>query len=152
MGMDKINLSKTTFLILFLAVGFIVGMSFSSVYAGIPWGTSEIADDAITSKKIKDKQVNSRDIHFAAVKSNKIKDGTITGADIADGTITNADLPFSIKFKTFLDDAAGNAAGWDPDGVAQFFQIDDDDVTQNSFLIVGIGLGATSFFAALKQL
>jgi len=53
MGMRKINLSKSTFLILFLAVGFMLGMSFSSVYAGIPWDTSEIADNAITSKKIK---------------------------------------------------------------------------------------------------
>jgi len=59
MGMGKINLSKTTFLVLFLAVGFMVGMSFSSVYAGIPWGNSEIADDAITSEKIKNQQVKT---------------------------------------------------------------------------------------------
>jgi len=81
-GVGKINLSKTTFLSLFLAVGFMVGMSFSSVYAGIPWSTSEIANDAITSAKILNKQIFAPDIHFAAVKSNKIKDGTILGADI----------------------------------------------------------------------
>jgi len=142
-------------IILAIMASFIVGVSFSSVYAGIPWDTSEIADNAITSKKIKNFQVKTHDIKGNAVKSLKIKDGTIKGvdikdgtitsADIADGTITNADLPFSIKFKTILDDAAGNAAGWDPDGVAQFFLIDDDDVTENSFIIVGIG-GGTFFF------
>jgi len=82
MGMGKINLSKSTFLILFLAVGFFVGISFSSVYAGIPWGTSEIADNAITSKKIKNFQVKTNDIKGNAIKSNKIKDGTILFADI----------------------------------------------------------------------
>jgi len=82
MGMGKFNLSKSTFFILFLAVGFIVGISFSSVYAGIPWGTSEIADNAITSEKIKQRQVKSPDIKNNAVKTNKIRDGTILFADI----------------------------------------------------------------------
>jgi len=97
MGMEKINFSKTTFLVLFLAVGFMVGMSFSSVYAGIPWGTSEIADNAITSEKIKNRQVKSPDIKNNAVKSNKIRDGTITGADIADGSIQLDDLSPLLK-------------------------------------------------------
>jgi len=82
MGMRKINLSKTTFLVLFLAVGFMVGMSFSSVYAGIPWDTSEIADDAITSDKIKDKTIKTVDIRGGAIKTGKIRDGTIQGVDI----------------------------------------------------------------------
>jgi len=59
-----------------------VGMSFSSVYAGIPWGTSEIADNAITSEKIKDRQIKSRDIKTNAIKTGKIRDGTIQGKDI----------------------------------------------------------------------
>jgi len=62
-----------------------VGMSFSSVYAGIPWDTSEIADNAITSEKIKQRQVKSGDIKNNAVKTNKIRDGTITSADLAPG-------------------------------------------------------------------
>jgi len=82
MGMRKINLSKTTFLVLFLAVGFMVGMSFSSVYAGIPWGTDDIADDAITTDKIKDKTVKTVDIRGGAIKTGKIRDGTIQGVDI----------------------------------------------------------------------
>jgi len=96
-GVGKINLSKTTFLSLFLAVGFMVGMSFSSVYAGIPWDTSEIANDAITSAKILNKQVNSPDIHFAAVKSNKIKDGTIISADIAADAVTGEKIAGTSK-------------------------------------------------------
>jgi len=90
MGMGKFNLSKSTFFILFLAVGFIVGVSFSSVYAGIPWGTSEIADDAITSEKIKNRQVKTGDVKNNAIKTNKIRDGTITSADIADDVIKSA--------------------------------------------------------------
>jgi len=49
--MGKINLSKSTFLVLFLAVGFFVGISFSSVYAGVLVDTEDIADNAITSIK-----------------------------------------------------------------------------------------------------
>jgi len=89
-GVGKINLSKSTFLVLFLAVGFMVGMSFSSVYAGVPWDTSEIADDAITSEKIKDRQVKNRDIKSNIIKSGKIRDGTITSEDIADDVIKSA--------------------------------------------------------------
>jgi len=90
--MGKIDLSKSTFLILFLAVGFMVGMSFSSVYAGIPWGTDDIADDAITSDKIKNKQVKNADIRGNTIKSGKIRDGTIQGADIGLNTITKGHL------------------------------------------------------------
>ncbi len=98
-------------------------------------------------------------IGVAYAVGNVIIDGNMTvtgdtqvdGNLNVDGTITNADLSFSIKFKTILDDAAGNAAGWDPDGVAQNFQIDDDDVTENSFVIVGIGGGGTFFFGECEQ-
>jgi len=74
-----------TIMTLGIIAGFVVGISFSSVYAGIPWGTNEIADDAITSKKIKDKQVKKQDIRNNAITSNKIIDGTIQSADIAPG-------------------------------------------------------------------
>jgi len=80
--MWKFNLSRPTFLILFLAVGFMVGVSFSSVYAGIPWDTADIADDAITTEKIKNKTIKNADIRNNQIKSGKIRDGTILFADI----------------------------------------------------------------------
>jgi len=97
MGMEKINFSKTTFLVLFLAVGFFVGVSFTSVYAGIPWGTSEIADNAITTEKIKQRQVKTGDIKNNAVKSNKIRDGTIQGVDIASNTVGGSEIAGTSK-------------------------------------------------------
>jgi len=87
--MGKIDLSKSTFLILFLAVGFFVGISFSSVYAGIPWGTSEIADNAITSVKIKDRQVKPADIKGNSIKSGKIRDGTIVEGDLSPSLLSS---------------------------------------------------------------
>ena len=73
---------------------FVIGISFSSVYAGIPWDTADIADDAITSDKIKNKQVKNADIRGNTIKSGKIRDGTIISADIANdaiGTVHIAD-------------------------------------------------------------
>ncbi len=101
MGMGKINLSKSTFLILFLAVGFFVGISFSSVYAGIPWDTAEIADNAITSEKIQNKQVKGPDIKRNVITTGKIRDGTITSVDIADGAVMGQHIGFYTKETTF---------------------------------------------------
>jgi len=72
-----------TIMTLGIIAGFVIGISFSSVYAGIPWSTSEIADNAITTEKIKNKQVKTADIKNNAVKSNKIKDGEVKSADLA---------------------------------------------------------------------
>jgi len=91
-GVGKINLSKSTFLVLFLAVGFMVGMSFTSVYAGIPWETADIANDAITSEKIKNRQVKGTDIKGNTINSGKIKDGTITSADIATDAVKSLEI------------------------------------------------------------
>ncbi len=65
-------------------------------------GTSEIADDAVTSAKILDGTIATADLADGAVTGAKIADGTIATADladgavtstkIADGTITNADI------------------------------------------------------------
>jgi len=115
-GIGKINLSKTTFLGLFLAVGFIVGISFSSVYAGIPWGTSEIADNAITSIKIKNQQVKTADVKNKAIKSKKILDGTIQGVDIDVTTTIGADR-FNVGTDNPGDD---DIIGFD-DGTEQLF-------------------------------
>ena len=79
-----------TILTLGIMAGFVIGISFSSVYAGIPWDTSEIADNAITSEKIKDQEIKGADIKNNKIRSGKIKDGTITSADIADDVIKSA--------------------------------------------------------------
>jgi len=76
-----------TIMTLGIMASFVIGLSFSSVYAGIPWGTDDIADDAITSDKIKDREINPRDIKGNSIKSGKIKDGTITQADLASGLV-----------------------------------------------------------------
>jgi len=80
--MWKFNLSKKTYLIIILSVGFFVGISFSSAYAGLEdlicdkcVDNSDMAKNAITSKNIKNSQVKTKDI----------RDGTITSADLAPG-------------------------------------------------------------------
>jgi len=100
--MGKINFSKTTFLIIILAVGFFVGVSFTSVYAGVLVDTEDIADNAITSEKIKQREVKSRDIKNNAVKTNKIRDGTITLADLAPGVVDDADSDPTNELQTIL--------------------------------------------------
>jgi len=81
-----------TILMLGVIVGFVIGISFSSVYAGIPWSTNEIADDAITSEKIKNKQVKGKDLRGNSVNSGKIKDGTITAADIGTNAVRSSEI------------------------------------------------------------
>jgi len=81
-----------TILTLGIMASFVIGISFSSVYAGIPWGTDDIANDAITSIKIKNQQVKTADVKNKAIQSKKIRDGSIQGVDIADGTIGKVDL------------------------------------------------------------
>jgi len=74
-----------TIMTLGIIAGFVIGISFSSVYAGIPWGTDDIADNAITTAKIKNKQVKTADIKNNAIKSGKIKDGEVKSEDLASG-------------------------------------------------------------------
>jgi len=69
-----------------------VGASFSSVYAGIPWDTAEIADDAITTEKIDDKTVKNIDIRNNQIKTGKIRDGTILGKDIGSPLVLTGDI------------------------------------------------------------
>jgi len=117
MGMGISNITKTPILILFLAVGFFVGISFSSVYAGIPWGTDDIADDAITSDKIKNKAVKNADIRNNQIKSSKIRDGTIQGEDIDSTTaITAGDFSYSnSQTRTIIISAAEFSGAFDTD-------------------------------------
>jgi hypothetical protein len=55
---------------------------------------------------------------------------SITSSDIADITITGSDIsPSFMVRKTLNDDAAGNAAGWNPDNDDAVFRIQDDDIS-----------------------
>ena len=137
MGMGKINLSKSTFLILFLAVGFFVGISFSSVYAGIPWDTAEIADNAITSEKIQNKQVKGPDIKRNVITTGKIRDGTIQGVDIADNTIGRNHFSTDfIIFKSIPGD--GSVPVWNPNGVKVEFTVTDNDLTGSDAVFIHV--------------
>jgi len=80
--------------------------------------TDDIADNAVTSPKIK----------AGEVKTSDIADGTITGDDVSTG--------FMIR-KTLNDDAAGHTHNWNPEGLSRHFSISDDDITgdENSLLI-----------------
>jgi len=150
MGMGISKITKTPILILFLAVGFMLGMSFSSVYAGIPWDTSEIADDAITSEKIKDREIKPKDIKGNSIKSGKIKDGVLLFEDFnQNGCAANRIMkwdgsqwvcgfdntePGTIKHVRLNDNAAGNAAGWDPPQPGSL-AITDATVTEDSRIV-----------------
>ena len=50
-------------------------------------GTDQIANNAVTSPKIRDGEVRTQDIGNSAVTSGKIADGTVQAQDIADGVI-----------------------------------------------------------------
>lgn len=77
---------------------------------------SDIAANAVTSGKIADGAVTNADLAGSAVTTNKIADGTINARDVSNTFMT---------FRTLLDDAEGNAAGWNPDGATRSFTITD---------------------------
>jgi len=128
-----------TIMTLGIMASFVIGLSFSSVYAGIPWDTADIADDAITTDKIKDKTVKNADIRNNQIKTGKIRDGTITSADIATNAVGFSDInQGTLFFGHYRDDAFGNANGWNPDSSVKAFVIDDSRVTDDDF--VGVTL------------
>jgi hypothetical protein len=59
-----------------------------------------------------------------SIGSNDIADDAITEPKIADNSITST-MPTEpiMKRVTLLDNAAGNAQGWNPDGGTQMFEI-----------------------------
>jgi len=122
-----------TIMTLGIMASFVIGISFSSVYAGIPWGTDDIADDAITSDKIKNKQVKNADIRGNTIKSGKIRDGTITADDIAPGTIPG--FP-----NVYVNDVFSTSSG------KVVVQCDNGDIaTGGGFVAVSTGTIANSF-------
>jgi len=95
-----------TIMTLGIMASFVIGISFSSVYAGIPWGTDDIADDAITTEKIKDKTIKTKDIRNNQIKSSKIRDETITSDDIATNAVGGAEIaPNAVGSTEILDNS-----------------------------------------------
>ena len=99
--------------ILMMALGVVIGMSVSSVYAGINIAddvicitpcisVGEIERDSIASRKIIDNTIKSRDILDGgltnkdiasnAIRTQHLKDGTIKSKDILDGGIIGLDI------------------------------------------------------------
>ena len=54
--------------------------------------TSDIADNAVTSPKIKDGEVNTNDITDGAVTNPKVQNGAVTTDKVADNTVTTDKL------------------------------------------------------------
>ncbi len=126
------------------AAGIVAGAFLASpelrAYAVATITSADIVDGTIQSVDIGSGQVKSSDIGGSAVTSAKIKDGAVKAADIGDGEITSSEIASSfIVHRTLLDDAAGNAAGWDPDGSFLNFFISDPafDAT-NSVVVLNV--------------
>ena len=88
-------------MLLIISASFIVGISFSAVYAGVPWETADIANDAITSEKIKNQDVRRPDIRNNAISSAKINNGAVQSVDIRDGTIQGVGV-VAIQVRVFF--------------------------------------------------
>jgi len=113
-----------------VAAAFVAGAFLASpelrAYAADTVGSIDIIDESILSVDIKNGQVKTADLAGSAVTSGKIKDGEVKTRDLANGAVTDAKLASSfIVHRTLLDDAAGNAAGWNPDDLTFAFLISD---------------------------
>ena len=72
------------------------------------------------------------------VDTADIADNAVTTSKIADNTIVRADIsPSFMKFVQLLDDAAGNAKGWNPPDTGLFFIVD-ADIKSNSIVSISI--------------
>lgn len=69
-------------------------------------------------------------------------DGSTTSGSFVIRSVFGQDVSTSfMKSKTLLDDTAGHARGWDPDGTKNSFTIDDPDVNLQSRIIVNLNSG-----------
>ena len=121
----------------FIAAAFMLSPELQA-FAADTVGSIDIIDESIQSVDIKNGQVKNADLAASAVTSGKLKDGEVKTADISNGAVTESKLSSSfIVHRTLLDDAGGNAAGWNPDGVAWFFIISDPafDVQKSTVFI-----------------
>jgi|GEM_PF-770035 hypothetical protein len=87
--------------------------------------------------KTDNKLITTADIADNAVTSPKIKDGEVKTSDIEDGTITGDDVSTTFMKTIILkDDDTGHAHGWDPDYVTSVFDIYGiSDVTRDSTIV-----------------
>jgi len=76
--------------ILAVIASFIVGLSFSAVYAGVL--DELICDGCVNSSDIANNDVKRQDLKNNLISSAKINNGAVKSVDIGDGTITLADL------------------------------------------------------------
>ena len=110
-----------------LALGLLVVVSTNAI------SPLELVKPAMAAKKL----ISTDDIADNAVTSPKIKAGEVKTSDIADGTITGDDVSPSFMIrKTLNDDDAGHTHNWNPEGLSRHFSISDDDITgdENSLL------------------
>jgi hypothetical protein len=104
-------------------------------------GTGQIADGAVTNAKIANSAVTTGKIGNGEITTPKIEDNAVTSPKIADGSVTSTKPAESFtKRVTLLDNAAGNAKGWNPDNFDKVFTIEEPQVsTENSaFFIIEV--------------
>ena len=95
-----------------------------------PTSSSSFTIKSITSSDIADNTIHNSDILDNTVAGPDIKDRSISAFDIEGGTITGNEIsPAFMIRKTLLDDLAGHAKFWDPDGVKTFIPVLDSDLT-----------------------
>ena len=79
-------------------LGFIVGAISIPLIVGAAITTSQIADNAITSKKIKTGNVKNSDVADGAITKYKIAAGAVTGSRIANGVVARVDLDPTLQY------------------------------------------------------
>jgi hypothetical protein len=85
--------------------------------------------------------------NMVQVGNAQIAPGAVTTTKIATGAVTSGDISSSfMRSKFFLDDAAGHAVGWNPDGTLNSFSITDPAITvpENAILVNVADFGADS--------
>jgi hypothetical protein len=106
---------------------------------------SDIAPKAVTNTHIADNSVQTNHIANSAIDTTKLKIGAVKAGNIADSAIgTNHISPGAVvandisqsfmKLKILKNDAAGNAHGWNPNGLVgtKSFFIKDSDIIDPS--------------------
>src|SRR5213593_2582994 len=84
-------MKKQTAIFLFAAIISILGTGpalFPPIY-GILIGTGDIANNAVTSPKIRDGEVKTPDLSNNAITSSKISNGEVGENDLADDSVTS---------------------------------------------------------------
>jgi hypothetical protein len=101
-------------------------------------GTSDLANNAVTSAKIGAGQVGASDIANSAVTSSKISDtNSVTSVDILNGEVTSADIrDGTITSKDIAPGAIPSGGGIPADNSVTSEKIVDAELTLMSFLFL----------------